>query len=195
MHDTQVTIINLTKDDTVLIEQLAVMAHAAFHSHAPDWLPTRQAAKAEVLESLAPKKISRVLIDESRQPLGWIAAIPQSGGRIWEIHPLAVAPAAQGRGYGRALIADIEQLARTAGALTLLVGTSDATNATTLSGVDLYADPATAIANIRVLRDHAYPFYVRLGFTVVGIVPDADGIGKPGITLAKRVHTNRDRHE
>lgn len=195
MADPQIAIIDLVEDETGLIEQLAHMAHAAFQTHAPGWLPTVQDARDEVLESLEPKKVSRVLIDENRQPLGWIGATSQSGGRVWEIHPLAVAPAAQGRGYGRALIADIEVLAHAAGVLTLLVGTSDATDATTLSGVDLYADPATAIAGIRALRDHAYRFYLRLGFTVVGIVPDADGIGKPGITLAKRVHANRDMHE
>ncbi|MEZ4677022.1 MAG: GNAT family N-acetyltransferase [Caldilineaceae bacterium] len=152
MADPQITMIDLVEDETGLIEQLAHMTHAAFQAHAPGWLPTIQDARDEVLESLEPKKISRVLIDESRQPLGWIAATPHSGGRVWEIHPVAVAPAAQGRGYGRILIADIEQLAQTAGALTLLVGTGDATDATTLSGVDLYADPATAIAGIRALR-------------------------------------------
>jgi len=180
-------IIDLPFDDRTLLDQLARMAHAAFQVHAPGWLPTVQDAKAEVLESLEPKKMSRVLIDDTRHPLGWIGVIPQSSGRIWEIHPLAVSLAVQQRGYGRALIADVEQLARVAGALTLVVGTSDATNATTLSGVDLYADPAAAIASLRALRDHPYTFYEKLGFKVVGITPDADGIGKPGITLAKPV--------
>lgn len=184
--------LDLRCEDSALIEQLAYMAHAAFQAHAPGWLPTIQDAKAEVFESLESKKISRVLIDERRQPLGWIGAIPQSGGRIWEIHPLAVAPAAQGRGYGRALVTDIEQLARAAGTLTLVVGTSDATNATTLSGMDLYADPASAIAGIRALRNHPYTFYERLGFKIVGIIPDADGVGKPGIMLAKRIHKSQE---
>jgi aminoglycoside 6'-N-acetyltransferase I len=194
MSDLQGTIINLAKDDTVLIDHLAVMVHAAFQAHAPGWLPTIQDARDEVLGSLESGKISRVLVDESRQPLGWIGAIPQSSGRVWEIHPLAVAPAAQGRGYGRMLIADIERLAHVAGALTLLVGTSDATNATTLSSIDLYAEPATAIATMRALRDHPYTFYERLGFKVVGLIPDADGIGKPGITLAKRIPAAKQVH-
>ncbi len=186
--------IDLQLADTTLLDQVAHMAYAAFHTHAPAWLPTIQAAQAEVLESLEPTKISRVLIDKSRQPLGWIGIIPHSSGRVWEIHPLAVAPAAQGQGYGRLLMANIEQAAHAAGALTLLVGTSDATNATSLSDIDLYADPATAIATARALRRHPYTFYERLGFTLVGIVPDEDGIGKPGIMLAKRVHANKELH-
>jgi len=36
----------------------------------------------------------------------------------------------------------------------------------------------------------AYEFYQKLGFTIVGIIPDANGWGKPDILVAKRV--NRD---
>lgn len=31
-------------------------------------------------------------------------------------------------------------------------------------------------------------FYRKLGFTTVGVVPDADGRGKPDILMAKAVH-------
>jgi aminoglycoside 6'-N-acetyltransferase I len=85
------------------------------------------------------------------------------------------------------LITDIERLAHARGALTLLVGTSDATAATTLSDVDLYQNPAQAIASLKTLGKHPLDFYEKIGFKVVGITPDADGSGKPGITLAKRV--------
>ena len=183
------TIIDLRHNDTSLIAQLATVAYAAFQEHAPGWLPTVAAAREEVLESLEPGKFCRVLIDEQRTPLGWIGAIPQSSGRIWEIHPMMVAPVVQGRGYGRRLLTDIERLAQARCALTLLVGTSDATNATSLSGVDLYANPAHAIATFHAHKSHPYRFYTRLGFRIVGLIPDADGVGKPGITLAKRVGT------
>ena len=185
--DTQTQIIDLRPDDTARIEQLALMAYAAFQEHAPNWLPTIEAAKAEVLESLEPKKISRLLIDTAEYPLGWIGAIPQSGGRIWEIHPLAIAPTAQHKGYGRQLIDDLEVLAKAQGALTLMAGTSDVTGATTLSEVDLYQAPAAAIATFKCLKPHPVAFYQKNGFKIVGIMPDADGPGKPGITLAKRV--------
>ncbi len=49
-----------------------------------------------------------------------------------------VAPAHQGQGVGRALVADLERLVRDRGGLTLQLGSDDVDNMTTLGGVDLY---------------------------------------------------------
>ena len=106
------TIIDLLPENTALIEQLAPLVYKAFQAHSPTWLPTITAVKAEILESLDPHKISRVLVDESGHPLGWIGVIPHNEGRVWEIHPLMVAQEVQGRGYGRMLVADVEKLAK-----------------------------------------------------------------------------------
>jgi len=76
---------------------------------------------------------------------------------------------------------------RRKGALTLWVGSDDENGETTLSGVDLYPDVPGAIRDIRNLRGHPYDFYLRVGFTIVGVMPDANGAGKPDIFLAKRV--------
>jgi len=58
---------------------------------------------------------------------------------------------------------------------------------TTLSGVDLYPDVWPHIRSIRNLRGHPFEFYQRCGFVIVGVVPDANGYGKPDILMAKRV--------
>jgi aminoglycoside 6'-N-acetyltransferase I len=34
---------------------------------------------------------------------------------------------------------------------------------------------------------HPYEFYKKVGFTIVGVLPDANGFGKPDIFMAKRV--------
>ena len=98
-----------------------------------------------------------------------------------------VAGAFRRRGIGRALVADLEARAGARGGLTLLVGTDDETGQTSLSGVDLYDDLPRRLATVRNLRCHPYGFYRRLGFTIVGVVPDANGPGKPDILMAKRI--------
>jgi GNAT superfamily N-acetyltransferase len=55
--------------------------------------------------------------------------IPHSGGRVWEIHPIAVRTADQSKGYGRLLVQHVERMAQSHGVLTLFAGTSDETGA------------------------------------------------------------------
>ena len=43
------------------------------------------------------------------------------------------------------------------------------------------------LAKIRNLRGHPYEFYQKLGFVIVGVIPDANGPGKPDILMTKRV--------
>src|SRR5262245_55947603 len=74
--------------------------------------------------------------------------------RVWELHPLVVVPAAQRRGIGRALVADLEAQVRERGGLTILLGSDDETDMTTLSRVEVYPDVWTHIANIRAFRQH-----------------------------------------
>ena len=119
--------------------------------------------------------------------LGWIGALPEYEGNAWELHPLIVHPAHQGKGIGRALVADLEEQVRARDGLTLYLGTDDEDFMTSLSQVDLYENPWEHIANIRNLKGHPYEFYQKMGFTIVGVIPDANGWNKPDIMMAKRV--------
>lgn len=167
-------------------DQLARITLPAAREHAPEWLSDLDAAREEISEALAPGKIARVLLDASGRPVGWVAAA-HAWGRLWELHPLIVAIEHQRRGHGRLLVREIERLAAAAGALTMMLGTSDATGATSLSGVDLYDDTFTHLANIEARRPHALAFWRRVGYHVVGVEPDAEGPGKPSIQLARRL--------
>ena len=73
------------------------------------------------------------------------------------------------------------------GAITLYLGADDVFGGTNLFGVDVYPNVLERIAAIRNLRAHPYEFYQKCGFVVVGIIPDANGFGKPDIFMAKRV--------
>jgi aminoglycoside 6'-N-acetyltransferase I len=169
-----------------LIDRTAQLLFDAFRDHAAAW-PTIESARDEVLESLAGDRVSRVIVGSSGEILGWIGAIPIYDGHVWEVHPLVVASAHRRIGIGRALIADLEQLAVANGVLTLWAGSDDEHNETTIGGVDLYEDIPAAMRNIRNLRGHPFEFYLRVGFRIAGVLPDANGRGKPDIFLAKRV--------
>ena len=179
-------ITDLQPEDAAAIEQAAHALVVGFREQAPDAWPDLAAARTEVHEALEPGKLCRVARDADGTVLGWV------GGHlfyacVWELHPLVVVPAAQRRGIGRALVADLEEQVRQRGGLTLLLGSDDETNMTTLSGVDLYPDVWPHIRNIRNLCGHPFEFYQKCGFVIVGIVPDANGLGKPDILMAKRV--------
>ena len=176
---------DLRPDHEPAIRQTAALLVASFKEHWPDAWPDLESALLEVRESFGPDRISRVALDEEGRVRGWIGGIERYRGHVWELHPLAVDPECRGQGIGRALVADLAERARERGGLTLWLGSDDEANLTTLSGVDLFPNPLEHLARIRNLRGHPYEFYLKLGFTLVGVLPDANGPGKPDIYLAK----------
>ena len=179
---------DVTSSDKELIKALAALSVRASENHAPEWFRSVDDAYETIQEALEPGKACRVLLDQGK-PLGWVAAGP-TWGRIWELHPLLIDPGHQKRGYGRLLANDIERFAVAAGALTMELSTSDTTDATNLSGVDLYVDTLGALSRIDVVDErvgHSYQFWLKVGYTIVGVLPDAEGPGMPSITFSKRL--------
>src|SRR4029079_15047846 len=119
--------------------------------------------------------------------LGWIGGLPGYDGNVWEPHPLVVQPEHQPQGLWRALVADFEQQAAARGAKTITLGSDDEDDMTSLAGVDLYDNLPEKIANIRNLKRHPYEFYLKCGYRIIGVVPDANGRGKPDIIMGKRI--------
>jgi len=179
-------IINLTADQPDLVEQTAALLQRTFRRRSQEWQDLASARHA-VIASLKDGEISRIAVDDSSNVVGWVGGHSMYAGHVWEIHPLVVAEEHRKLGLGRALIQDLENLVREKGALTLWAGSDDEHDETSLSGADLYADIPGAIQGIRNLADHPYAFYLKVGFRIVGVMPDANGPGKPDIFLAKRV--------
>ena len=96
-------------------------------------------------------------------------------------------PDLQRRGIGRRLVADFEAQVRSRGGLTIGLGSDDEDGMTSLAGVDIYDRTWERIANIHDIKGHPFGFYQKLGYTITGIMPDANGWGKPDILMSKRV--------
>jgi aminoglycoside 6'-N-acetyltransferase I len=182
----RVSISDLDPANEETVRQVAELLVEGFKDDWPDAWPDVDAALEEVRESFGEGRISRVALDERGAVLGWIGGIPSYEGKVWELHPLVVRPEVRRRGIGRALVADLEERVRERGGITLWLGSDDESGMTSLSGVDLYPDVLEHLANIENLRGHPYSFYQKLGFSIVGVMPDASGFGKPDIYMAKR---------
>lgn len=180
-------IITLTKENDALVQQAAQLLMDAFREHWVDAWPTLEEGLQEVHEMLEVERICRAAIDEDNNLLGVIGGIPQYDGHVWELHPLAVQPAMQGRGIGKLLVEDLEQQVHLRGGLTVTLGSDDEDNMTSLSDVDLYENLWEKIRDVRNFKRHPYEFYQKMGYVITGIVPDANGIGKPDIIMSKKV--------
>ncbi len=182
METNAFAVVDLDPADEMAVDQAAALLIEAF----PGWKETMEEARAEVRSLLAPDHVCLAAMTRGAM-LGWVGAIPQYD-HAWELHPLVVRADLRGRGIGRALVAALEARARSRGVLTLYLGTDDDGDApgTTAGGIDLFPDPLAHAARLEVI-DHPAAFYRRLGFVVVGLIPDANGPGKPDVLMAKRV--------
>ena len=180
-------IIDFDIENKDVIQQAANLLIKGFREHWPNAWPDIDSALQEVRDALQKEKINRIAIDDDGMVLGWIGGISEYNGKAWELHPLVVHPDIQGRGIGQALIADFEMQVKDRGGITIYLGTDDEDNLTTLSNTDLYPNVLEHIAGVKNLGRHPYEFYQKQGYTIVGVIPDANGLGKPDIIMAKRV--------
>jgi len=170
-------------------EQAAAILVRAL-AHVPSAWRDIPSARLEVASFTAdPERMAFAAVDAGNL-VGWIGAIRHSA-TAWELHPLVIAPPHQGRGHGTALVKALEGVARRAGVCTIWLGSDDDFGGTNLFGTDLYPDVLEKLSRLASTGRHPYLFYRRLGYTVVGVLPDADGFGKHDILMAKRIEPGR----
>jgi aminoglycoside 6'-N-acetyltransferase I len=180
-------ITNLNPEDTDIIRQAAALLVEGFEDTGSDSWPDLEAGLKELEKTFQEDRISLAVLDDSDTVLGWIGGIRQYNGHTWELHPLVVKPEYQRKGIGSVLVAAFEALVLEQGGTTIYLGTDDENNRTSLSGKDLYPDVLGNLAGIKNTGNHPYEFYQKVGFSLVGVIPDANGPGKPDILMAKRV--------
>ncbi len=177
----------LQREDDRYIVQAAQLLVEGFKKDWPDAWPDLDSALEEVEECLSQDRICRIAIDENDNVLGWIGGISQYDGNVWELHPIVVDMKNRKKGIGRLLVQDLEDQVRERGGITIQVGSDDENNMTSLSNVDIYDNLFERIRDIKNFKGHPYEFYFKLGYKIIGVMPDANGLGKPDIYLGKRV--------
>jgi len=140
-------IIDLIKNQSY-VDQTAMLLYEGFKEGWPGAWPTLASAKKEVLESLNKDRISRIAVIE-KEVVGWIGAIRQYHGNVWELHPLIVKKQKQKQGNGTALVKDLEAKVREQGGITLWAGTDDEKAMTSVSEVDLYPNVLKRLIDIK----------------------------------------------
>ena len=143
----------------------------------------------------AEAEIDTFFTDEDRR--GWAAldsdAVVGMIGRVhthshtWELHPLVVDHPHQHNGIGTKLVAHLESEAKAAGILTIWLGLDDTYGGTNLFGRDIFFDVLTSADTIEEALGHPFRFYQRLGYVVIGLLPDVNGFGQPDILIGKRI--------
>lgn len=158
---------------------------AGFADRSPAW-PTLADAIREVVAYSADHQISLVAtIDQTI--VGWISATPQYQNFGWELHPLVVSPQYQYRGVGSALVTELCSTLAARGATTLYAWSDDESLSTSLGGIELWPDPLHHLTSFVPSARHAGGFYRKQGFVLCGILPDANGRGKPDILFTRRI--------
>jgi len=168
-----------------MAEQLAALIHAAFPG--ADGYPTMEAALTEVAEALAEGRVNFVALDELGDAVGWIGGIEAYNGNVYELHPLVIREGRRRQKLGTRLVETLEQRVAEIGAMTIYLGTDDVSSGTNIFGLDLYPDPLRHAMGLESINNHPMAFYRKMGYVVVGIMPDANGFGQPDIIMAKRL--------
>jgi aminoglycoside 6'-N-acetyltransferase I len=181
-------IVDLAEQSNPFLEQAAMLLVEEFdQSHG--W-PTVELAREEV-SSVLRDGFARATW-EGDLLFGWVGGLPEYSGRVWELHPMVVRREHRRRGIGRALAAAFEDEAGRRGGLTATLGTDDDSGMTSLADIDLYADVPRHLAQLRDLgRRHPFLFYRKLGYVVTGVMPDANGPGRPDIFMSKRLRNGQ----
>jgi aminoglycoside 6'-N-acetyltransferase I len=177
----------LQAEDTDFIDQVANLIVEGFKDTGSTPWPDFDAGLIEVMESLRDDGISLAAVNNDGGVEGWVSGIRKYEGHAWELHGLVVKPASRRQGIGRILVTALEEQVRDLGGTTIFLGADDEDYRTTISGIDLYPNVLQKLIQIKNPGNHPYEFYQKVGFGIVGVIPDANGFGKPDIFMAKRV--------
>ncbi|WMM24800.1 GNAT family N-acetyltransferase [Tissierella sp. MB52-C2] len=172
---------NEIKDDLIL------QAAQILTDSLPIGWPTLDDAIDEIKERLISENVLLAAVEDD-EIIGWGGILPQYNCNVFELHPLAVKQNMRRKGVGAAIVKALEDAARSRGGITMQLGADDEVNdgETSFANVDLYDNLPRRIENFNP-GTHQTSFYMKIGYKIIGVMPDANGIGKPDIYMGKRL--------
>lgn len=173
--------IHLSQENIDYKKQAVLLLQENFESYEES-----EVAINEMDELLETEKICIALVKDENV-IGLIGGAPAYSGNVWELHPLVIKKSDQYQGFGSKLLTFFEKEVNRRGGLTIYLGTDDEYNKTSLSNQDIYENLYSKLENIQNKNHHPFTFYQKNGYKIVGVIPDANGYGKPDILMAKRV--------
>ena len=145
--------------------------------------------QAEINKLLEEERVL-ILAYDNKKLLGFVGAIPQYEF-AWELHPLVVDESVREQNIGRNLCEALEKELQEKNVYTIYLGTDDEEFKTSLADENLFKNTLEKIKNVQNYKKHPYEFYKKVGYKIVGVIPNANGIGKPDIFMAKDIRKNK----
>ncbi|HEY9236134.1 MAG TPA: GNAT family N-acetyltransferase [Phenylobacterium sp.] len=177
-------IVALEKLDPAQVADCARILREAFAASGGYGGPSE--AEREIASFLPPGERFALAAVEGRRVLGLVGGI-DTYSHAMELHPLVVDPPQQGRGIGAALVKALEAQAAARGKLAVYLGTDDEIGGTSLFGADIFPNALAKLAAIAPTTGHPFFFYQKLGYEPIGVIPDANGFGKPDLLMGRRI--------
>jgi aminoglycoside 6'-N-acetyltransferase I len=149
---------------------------------------TLKDAMDEINERLIPENTLLAAVEKG-DVIGWGGILaPSYNGNVFEMHPLAVKESKRKQGVGRMIVTALENAARNRGGLIMWLGADDEheNGETSLANADLFDRLPERLAGFEP-GTHQTAFYMKLGYKVIGVMPDANRAGKPDIFMGKRL--------
>ncbi len=147
---------------------------------------SKSEARDEILRFLRGENLLYLAI-ENDEVIGFVGALKRQYSTAYELHMMLIKPEMRFRGVGSRLLDILEHKLINRKVHTLFFGADDEGCKTSLSETDLYEGTFDKIKDIQAIG-HPYLFYQKKGYKIMGVIPDAHGIGKPDIIMAKRLY-------
>ncbi len=165
-----------------LAKQCMKLLNETFEAHYP-----KSRAKEEIIRFLKDDNILYVA-KEAEEVIGFLGV---SKARryfsAYQIDLMIIKESRRFQGIGTALLDIVELRLKDKGILTLFLGSDDQGYKTSLTGKDLYKENIFELIKTIDSKTHPYKFYQKLGYSIVGVIPDVYGPGNPDVIMSKRL--------